>query len=160
MEAQATNLIPENGQGEPRQLIEVLLDVQERDGFLSEPALRQISDNLQVPLAEVWSVANFYNVLSLEPRGKHLITVCMGTACHVRTAPLLLEEARGQLGVDTGSTTEDGLFTVEKVNCLGACGVGPVVVMDDAYHHQMKPAKLRKLIRSARKAEKEEGTNA
>ncbi len=160
MEAPTTNVLPENAQGEPRQLIEMLLDVQERDGFLSEPVLRQISENLQVPLVEVWSVANFYNVLSLEPRGKHLITVCMGTACHVRNAPLLLEEARGQLGVDTGSTTEDGLFTVEKVNCLGACGVGPVAVMDGAYHQHMKPAKLRKLIRSARKAEKEEGTNA
>jgi len=160
MKEGVASTIPETGQGEPRQLVEVLLDVQERDGFLSESAIRQISENLGVPLIEVWSVANFYDVLSLRPRGKHVITVCMGTACHVRSAPLLLEEARGQLGVESGGTTQDGLFTVERVNCLGACGVGPVAVLDGVYHHQMRPAKLRKLLRGVRRTEKEEVADA
>jgi NADH:ubiquinone oxidoreductase subunit E len=142
---------------QPRQLVEVLLDTQERDGFLSEEALREVSRELSVPLIEVWRVANYYKALSVRPRGKHLITVCMGTACHVRSAALLLEECSSQLGIATGDTSADRLFTVEKVNCLGACALA---VLDGAYHHHMTPSKLRRLIRSATKAEKETVSDA
>jgi NADH:ubiquinone oxidoreductase subunit E len=145
---------------QPRQLVEVLLDTQERDGFLSEEALREVSRELSVPLIEVWRVANYYKALSVRPRGKHLITVCMGTACHVRSAALLLEECSSQLGIATGDTSADRLFTVEKVNCLGACALGPIAVLDGAYHHHMTPSKLRRLIRSATKAEKETVSDA
>lgn len=140
---------------QPQQLIEVLLDVQERNGFLSEEALREISQELSVPLIEVWRVANFYKALSLQPRGKHLITVCMGTACHVRSAALLVEECFSQLRIEAGDTSVDRLFTVEKVNCLGACALGPIVVLDGVYYHHMTPSKLRRLIRSVTKAEEE-----
>ena len=145
---------------QPQQLVEVLLDVQERNGFLSEEALREISRELAVPLIEVWRVANFYKALSLKPRGKHLITVCLGTACHVRSAPLLLEQAFAQLRMEKSDTSSDGLFTIEKVNCLGACALGPIVVLDGVYHHHMTPAKLRRLIQSVYKAEKEAPTDA
>ena len=120
-----------------------------------------VSERLGVPLIEVYRVANFYKAFSLSPRGRHLITVCMGTACHVRGALRMLDEVIGQLGVEPGETTEDGVFTVETVNCLGVCALGPVVVLDGRYHDHMTPRKLRKLVQSVRDADEEEApTNA
>lgn len=115
--------ILEGRDAQPQQLVEVLQDVQEAEGYISEEAMRAIAERLEVPVIEVYRVAHFYKAFTLAPRGKHLITVCMGTACHVRGAPRMLDEVLGQLGVKPGETTEDGLFTVECVNCLGACGV-------------------------------------
>jgi len=148
-------------EGKPSELIEVLQDIQESEGYLSEDTMSLVSERLGVPLIEVYRVANFYKAFSLSPRGRHLITVCMGTACHVRGAPRMLDEVVGQLGVEPGETTEDGIFTVETVNCLGACALGPVVVLDGRYYDHMSPGKLRKLIRSVRVADEEEApTNA
>jgi len=141
---------------QPHQLIEVLQDVQEGLGYISEDSMRTVSKELGVPLMEVYRVANFYKAFSLKPRGKHVITICMGTACHVRGAHLLIDQVLGQLGLQPGSTTDDYLFTVERVNCLGACALGPVVVLDDKYHHHMTPGKLRKLIESVHKDDREE----
>ena len=140
---------------QPSQLVEVLQDVQQVFGFVSEEAMRMVSQRLAVPLIEVYRVANFYKAFSLKPRGRHLITVCTGTACHVRGAARMLDEVAGQLHVLPGETTEDGAFTIENVNCLGACALGPVVVLDGEYHHHMTPAKLRKLVQSVRQADKE-----
>jgi NADH:ubiquinone oxidoreductase subunit E len=145
---------------EPRYLVEVLQDIQQTSGYLSEDAIRVTSERLRVPLIEVYRVANFYKAFSLEPRGKHMITVCAGTACHVRGAPRMLDEVAGQLGIKPGETTGDGVFTVECVNCLGACALAPVVVVDGVYHHHMTPGKLRKLILSIRNAEQEAATHA
>lgn len=137
----------------PDQLIEILLDVQEKEGFLSEQSIRTIASALNVPLIDVYRVASFYKVFSLRPRGKHLLTVCMGTACHVRGAPTLLTEARSRLHIGPGETTTDGLFSLARVNCVGACALGPIVILDGHYHHHMTPAKMRKLLRpSTRKA--------
>jgi len=148
-------------EGKPSELIEVLQDVQEAEGYLSEDAMSLVSERLGAPLIEVYRVANFYKAFSLSPRGRHLITVCMGTACHVRGALRMLDEVIGQLGVEPGETTEDGVFTVETVNCLGACALGPVVVLDGRYHDHMTPRKLRKLVQSVRDADEEEApTNA
>jgi len=138
---------------QPDQLIEVLQDLQASCGYLPEDALREVSHRLEVPLIDVFSVASFYKAFSLTPRGKHVVTVCMGTACHVRGAPRMLDEALGLLRVEAGGTTEDGLFSVERVNCLGTCALGPVVVLDGEYHHHMTTAKLRKLIATVREAE-------
>ena len=160
MAAYALDEVWNGRQKQPQQLIEVLLDVQEKNGFVSEEALREISQELAVPQIEVWRVANFYKALSLEPRGKHLITVCMGTACHVRTAALLVEECFSQIRMERGDTSVDGLFTIEKVNCLGACALGPIVVLDGIYHHHMTPAKLRRLIKSVYKVEEETMSDA
>jgi NADH:ubiquinone oxidoreductase subunit E len=112
-----------------------------------------VAGHLGLPLIEVFRVASFYKAFALTPRGRHIITVCMGTACHVRGAPRMLDETLGLLGVEPGQTSKDGLFTVECVNCLGACALGPVVVLDGEYHHHMTPAKLRKLVASVREAE-------
>jgi NADH:ubiquinone oxidoreductase subunit E len=144
----------------PHELIEVLQDVNDADGHISEQAMRGISERLNVPLIETYRVANFYKSLSLRPRGKHVLTCCMGTACHVRGAQLLLDEAANQLGIEPGETTEDGLFTVERVNCLGACALGPVVAVNDVYHGHMTPAKLRRLIAEIQRVEKEVPSHA
>lgn len=144
----------------PDQLVEVLQDIQEAEGYIAEEAMRAASERLGVPLIEVFRVASFYKAFSLTPRGEHLITVCTGTACHVRGAPRMLDEVLGQLGVQPGETTDDGLFTVECVNCLGCCALGPVVVLDGVYHDHMTPGTLRKLIQSAREAEQEVAADA
>jgi len=159
-EQDSLEVILDTWQCVPSQLIEILQDVQQAHGYISEESIRAVSQRLDVPLIEVYRVANFYKAFSLEPRGRHVITVCMGTACHVRGAPRMLDEVLGQLGVAPGETTEDGLFTVERVNCLGACALGPVVVIDGQYYHHMTPGKLRKLIESLRRAEQEATTNA
>jgi NADH-quinone oxidoreductase subunit E len=137
-------------EGKSCELIEVLQDVQASYNYLPEQVLRAVSERLEVPIIEVFRVANFYKAFTLKPRGKHLLTVCMGTACHVRGAPKFLDEVLGQLNVGPGETTEDGEFTVETVNCLGACALGPVVVLDGKYYDHMTTVKLRDLIQKTR----------
>ena len=140
--------ILEGRRSQPHQLIEALQDVQEQDGYISEEAMKLISKELGMPLIDVYSVASFYKAFSLKPQGKNVITVCTGTACHVRGSKLVLNQATGQLGVAPGEITEDGLFTVKHVNCIGACALGPVVTENGSCHHHMSPGKLRKLIKS------------
>ena len=140
---------------EPESLISVLQDVNKEFRYLPEKALRSVSDQLDVPLNRVYHAATFYSAFTLEPRGKHIIRVCMGTACHVRGAPKILEELSRRLGIASGETSADGEFTLETVNCLGACAIGPIVVLDGDYYGQMTPNKLRKLIQSVRGADKE-----
>ncbi len=149
------NRILENREGTSGELIEALQDVQESYNYLPEEVLRTVSERLEVPLIEVFRVANFYKSFTLKPRGKHLLTICMGTACHVRGAPKLADEVLGQLGVKPGETTEDGQFTVETVNCLGACALGPVVVLDKEYYDHMTPGKLRAIVQKVRKKSRE-----
>lgn len=132
--------------GNPCELIEALQDIQAACKYLPEDALRTVSEKLNVPLIEVFRVANFYKAFTLKPRGKHLMTVCLGTACHVRGAPKFLDQVSGQLHIRPGETTEDGEFTLEAVNCLGACALGPVVILDGKYYDHMTSFKLRSLI--------------
>lgn len=148
--------ILEGRRSQPHQLIEVLQDVQEHYGYIPEEAMRVVSNDLGVPLMEVYRVASFYKSFSLKPRGRNVITICMGTACHVRGAKLILNQATGQLGIQHGEMDEDGLFTIERVNCLGTCAIGPVVTENGAFHHHMNPSKLRRLIKSLRGAMTEE----
>ena len=145
---------------QPHQLIEVLQDVQDCYGYISEEAMSHISKNLGVHIMEVYQVASFYKAFRLKPSGKNVITICLGTACHVRGAQLLLDDAVSQLGIKPGEVTEDGLFSVEHVNCLGACALGPIVSENGLYRHHMDPGKLRRLINSLRHKEKEEAKNA
>ncbi|UCF31159.1 MAG: NAD(P)H-dependent oxidoreductase subunit E [bacterium] len=147
--------ILEGRRSQPHQLIEVLQDIQVMHGYISRDAVDLVSRELGVPIMEVYRVANFYKAFFLEPRGKHVVTLCRGTACHVRGANPLLEQALGLLGVEDGETTEDGLFTVESVNCIGACALAPVVILDGVYYPHMTPGKLRALISGVRR--KEEG---
>ena len=151
--------ILEGRRSQPHQLIEVLQDVQEQYGYIPEEAMRAISKELGVPLTEVYGVVSFYKAFSLKPRGKNVVTVCTGTACHVRGSKMVLNQAIGQLGVTPGETTEDGLFSIEHVNCLGACALGPVVTENGSSHHHMNPGKLRKLIRTLASRPTEEGSH-
>ncbi|MFH1488695.1 MAG: NAD(P)H-dependent oxidoreductase subunit E [Pseudomonadota bacterium] len=153
-----TTLTPilEGRRSQPHQLIEALQDIQEQFGYISEEAMKTVSTELGVPVMEVYSVASFYKAFSLKPRGKNVITVCTGTACHVRGAKLVLNQATGQLGVSPGEMTTDGLFTIEHVNCIGACALGPVVTENGSCHHHMTPSKLRKLIKTLRSPKGEE----
>jgi len=140
--------ILERFQSQPHQLVEALQDVQKAFGYISEESMRAVSRELGVPLLDVYRVASFYKAFSLEPRGKNVLTVCTGTACHVRGANLVLNQATGQLGVEPGEMSDDGLFTIEHVNCLGACALAPVVNENGNCHHHMSPGKLRKLIKN------------
>jgi NADH-quinone oxidoreductase subunit E len=140
---------------QPQQLVEVLQDVQEVFGYIPQEVMATVSRELGVPLIQVSRVAHFYKAFSLQPRGRHIVTVCMGTACHVRGATRMIDLVRGELGIGPGETTPDRMFTLERVNCLGACALGPVVVLDGAYHPKMTPNKLRRLLESVYAADQE-----
>lgn len=133
-------------------LIQILQDINSEYNYLPEHALRYVSEKLEVPLTQVYHVASFYTAFSLEPRGKHLIRVCMGTACHARGAPRVLEELERRLGIKAGETTKDLQFTLETVNCLGCCALGPVVVVGNDYHAAMVPGKVDSLLKIYRNA--------
>jgi NADH-quinone oxidoreductase subunit E len=135
---------------EKKYLMPILQDIQAKFNYLPQNALIKVSEALEVPLMDVVSIATFYNIFSLTPRGKHVITICLGTACHVRGAPLVLEEFKRRLNIRVGETTEDNLFTLETVNCLGACALGPIAVIDGDYYGQMKIRKVDKLIKKFR----------
>jgi NADH:ubiquinone oxidoreductase subunit E len=128
-------------------LISILQDVQTEYRYLPEEALKQVAGRLELPLIQVYGVATFFKAFSLQPRGRHTVSVCLGTACHVRGAPNVLDEAKRQLGVQPGETTQDMQFTLETVNCLGACAIGPIVVIDDSYQGQMRPARVKSVLR-------------
>ncbi len=115
-------------------LIQVLLEVQRENRWLSQEIIRHISHKLNVPLVQVYQVATFYKAFSLLPRGKNLVSVCMGTACQVRGAPRLLDKVKETLKVKPGETTDDRRFSLETVNCLGCCALGPVMVVNDEYY--------------------------
>jgi NADH:ubiquinone oxidoreductase subunit E len=160
MSATSLEGILEGRRSQPQQLVEVLQDVQELFGYIPQESMITVAGELGVPLIEAYRVASFYKAFSLEPRGKHVITVCLGTACHVRGAARLVDQVTGQLEVEPGGTTSDGLFTVECVNCLGACALGPVLVLDGVYHDHMNPRKLSRLIESVRGSEEEVAVRA
>ena len=138
--------ILEGRRSQPNQLIEVLQDIQKNYGYISKEAMQTVSQGLGVPIIEVYRVASFYKAFRLKPSGKYVLTLCQGTACHVRNSHLLLDQAIVQLGVKLGEVTRDGLFSIECVNCLGACAMGPIVKENELYHDNMTPGKLRKLI--------------
>ncbi len=127
-------------------LIAILEDIQAEYGYLPEEALRMVADKTHCSLADLYGLATFYRSFSLKPRGKHLISVCLGTACHVRGAPTIVEEFERQLGISTGKNTPDGQFTLETVNCLGACALGPIVVVDGKVHGCVSPQKVQSIL--------------
>ena len=127
-------------------LVSILQDVQAEYNYLPRPTLEEVSKGLDVPLSQVYSVATFFKALSLKPRGRHLINVCMGTACHVRGAVKVLETIERDINVKSGETTEDMKFTLETVNCVGACALGPVVIVDGEYYGQVKTEKVKDML--------------
>jgi len=129
-------------------LVSILQDVQAEYKYLPQEALAEVSRILEVPLTRVYSVATFFKAFSLTPRGRHLLNVCLGTACHVRGAVRILETIERELGIKTGETTEDLKYSVERVNCVGACALGPIVIVGEEYVGDMKTDKVKPLLDS------------
>lgn len=146
MEADCVAEIVERYRGQRGAMISILEEVQARYGYLPEQALRQVADATGRPLVDVYGVATFYRAFSLEPRGKHVCTVCLGTACHVRGAPAVVSEFEKRLAVKPGETTSDEEFTLETVACLGACALGPIVVADGHYFSNVTSGRVGEII--------------
>ena len=140
--------------GRRRALIQVLQDIQDRFHWLPPEALEHVAEARGVPLVQVYGVATFYKSFSLRPRGRHICTVCLGTACHVRGGGAVLEQFERRLGVAAGETTPDGAYTLERVNCLGACALAPLAVVDGHYYGQMTEAKVATVLAEAEKDER------
>ena len=127
-------------------LVSILQDLQAECNYLPKEGLTRVSEGLDLPLSQVYSVATFFKAFSLKPRGRHSIAMCLGTACHVRGAVRILEEIERELGINRDETTKDLKYTLETVNCVGACALGPIVIIDGEYSGQMKTDKVRPLL--------------
>ncbi len=128
-------------------LIGILQDIQAEMHYLPQKALVQVSKSLDIPLTQVYEVATFYKAFSLEPRGKRAIKVCLGTACHVRGGGRVLDYLENRLGIKAGETTEDLSFSLEAVNCLGTCALGPVMAVDKRYYGHMHTSKFEPILK-------------
>jgi len=132
--------------GDKNALIQILLDIQQENRWLPKDALMQISQKLDIPLTQIYHIATFYKAFSLVPEGRHSVLVCMGTACHVRGAPRLLDKVTEVLNINPGKTSRDMRFTLNTVNCLGCCALGPVMVVDGEYHSNPSTKKMEKIF--------------
>ena len=134
-------------QGEQGTLIQLLLDIQNEFNWIPREAVVQISERLQIPLSQIYRVASFYKAMSLTPVGNHQVQVCLGTACHVRGGPKILDRVEEALKIKAGETTEDMNFTLRRVNCLGCCALGPVIVVDGDYYGKMITSKVGDILK-------------
>jgi NADH-quinone oxidoreductase subunit E/NADP-reducing hydrogenase subunit HndA len=132
---------------DPRELINVLHKCQEHFGYLPAEIQEVISDELEIPVAKIYGVVTFYSFFTMTPRGRHPISICMGTACYVRGAETVLEEFRKELGLQVGQTTEDGKFSLSSLRCVGACGLAPVVMIGDKTYGRVAPDDVRNILK-------------
>ncbi|MHC5137498.1 MAG: NADH-quinone oxidoreductase subunit NuoE family protein, partial [Planctomycetota bacterium] len=123
-------------------------------GYLPQNVMDQVADKMQIPTAHIWGVATFYHYFNLKPVGKNIVSVCMGTACYVKGADKVLEVLKRELDIQVGETTEDKLFTLQEARCLGACGIAPVIMINDKIYGELDSKKTVNLINQYRKAEK------
>lgn len=154
MKTDKTDEIIVSYQGERGALIPILQDIQLECNYLPEDILRHVAQELRLPLSQVFSVATYYSAFSLAPRGRHLVSVCLGTACHVRGAPRILESIQRALKIEPGETTPDRQFSLEAVNCLGACALGPLMVIDGEYFGKMSARKVESVLKRYKKPSK------
>jgi len=138
-------------------LIPILQEIQEDQGFLSREAVTRVGKHLDLPASKIYGVATFYNQFRFQPKGKYHITICRGTACHVKGSGNVLDMAMKRLKLEPGQTTRDRLFSLETVACMGACGLAPVVNINGEFHAKITPQKLARIIEQCRE---EESTNA
>ena len=143
-------------QDEPGRLIPLLQSAQETYGYISETAIKYISGVTRIPESEIYGVITFYKQFRLRPLGKYFVRLCDGTACHVNNAKILKEIVEDELQLEGNDTTEDGLFTLELVACLGCCSLAPVIMINDQTYGRLTPQKLRKTLRKYQKQEKTE----
>jgi NADH-quinone oxidoreductase subunit E len=127
-------------------LIQLLLDIQKEFNWIPKEAVVRINQRLKIPVSEIYRVASFYTSLSLKPRGRHLIRICLGAACYVRGGPRILDSVERCLSIKPSETTADGRFSLETVSCLGACDLGPVIELDGKYHGRLTPTNLGEIL--------------
>jgi NADH-quinone oxidoreductase subunit E/NADP-reducing hydrogenase subunit HndA len=147
-----------NHKNNRHELINILHEVQHEFGYLPKEAQQEIAKSLNIPLSKVYGVVSFYSFFTMEPKGKYLISICLGTACYVRNSELVLDEFCKQLGIKAGETTKDGLFSITSIRCVGACGLAPVVMINDKIYGRLKPQQVKKIIEEYRQKEKEPTT--
>jgi NADH-quinone oxidoreductase subunit E len=145
------DLVIDKHQEKRTALISILHEIQDRYNHLPEKALRKVASRLQMDLSDIYGVATFYKSFSLIPRGKHSVTLCLGTACHVRGGPKILREVKKLLNIKPGQTTEDRKFSLNVVNCLGVCAIGPVMFVDGKFYGEMNPVKAKRIIEKLNK---------
>ena len=133
-------------EGERGVLIQMLLDLQSEFNWIPKEAIARISERMRIPKSQIYRIASFYKAMSLNPVGRHLIQVCLGTACQVRGAPKIMDRVKESLGIEEGETTPDMRFTLRRVNCLGCCAMGPVVVVDGDYHGKVTPSEVKDIL--------------
>lgn len=139
--------VMEKYQGNPQEILEMLLDIQEEEKYLPKEALSCLAEKLDIPVARLYRIAKFYEALSLKPMGDCQVHVCTGTACHVRGAPRILDELSQQLGIKAGEVSPDQSFGLKTVSCVGTCALGPVVVVNGEHHGDMSALKVSKMLK-------------
>lgn len=149
LEQSITAIVKEYG-AKPSALIMILQDIQKHYRYLPKDAMEMVAKKMRLPLAQIYGVATFYRSFSLEPKGKNHICVCTGTACHVRQANVIVDKLERDLGIKSGETTADQQFSLESVNCLGACALGPLVTANDVYWGNMTVSKVDKMLAEVR----------
>jgi NADH-quinone oxidoreductase subunit E len=159
MDLKSVDLIVDKYQEKRTALISILHDVQDRFKYLPEEALKMVASRLHMDINEIYGVATFYKSFSLFPKGKHSITLCLGTACHVRGGPKILRELKKQLNIEPGQTTADKQFSLNVVNCLGVCAIGPVMFVDGKFYGEMSPLKAKRIIEKMNRNEKNNKRN-
>lgn len=132
--------------GKEGALIPALHKIQSVYGYLPEEALMLVSEELDIPITQIYGVASFYSLFSLEPKGQHIISVCLGTACYVKGAQNILDRLSSELGIEEGSTTEDGKFTLQATRCIGACGLAPVIMIDEKVYGKISSHDIPKIL--------------
>ena len=137
----------------PASLLQIMLDINHRYHYLPNESLHRVASRLQMPISQVYSVANFFKVFSLKPRGRIIMHVCTGTACHVKGGAKILDRLEQDLNLEPGQTTEDLSFTLETVNCVGACASAPVVVVGDTTYAEMTPNKIAGVVKQLKEQE-------
>ncbi len=146
MDLKSVDLIVDKYQEKRTALISILHDVQDRYKYLPDEALKMVASRLHMDINQIYGVATFYKSFSLVPKGKHSITLCLGTACHVRGGPKILRELKSLLHIAPGQTTSDRQFSLNVVNCLGVCAIGPVMMVDRKFYGEMNPLKAKRII--------------
>jgi len=148
MDNESIDRIIDKHNREAGSLIQILLDIQSDYHWLPKEALDRVSERLKVPMSKIRHITTFYKSFSLVPRGRHEVHVCMGTACHVRGAQRILDSVQDQIGINPGETDVDLKFSLETVNCLGCCALGPVMVVDGEYHGNIAPSRVEATLKN------------
>jgi NADH:ubiquinone oxidoreductase subunit E len=160
MDFEQVGKIVDKYEGKRTALIRILHEIQDRYNHLPEEALKKVASRLGMDLNEIYGVATFYKSFSLTPKGKHSITVCLGTACHVRGGPKILRELKKELSIEPGQTTADKQFSLNVVNCLGVCAIGPVMFVDGKFYGEMNPVKAKRIVEKINKNNRRNGVKS